>query len=283
MKSMTGFGRGVGKTPYGSAEITLASINKRGLEIFVNLPRELSTLESELTELLKKSFDRGKLQLNVRLENDAPKTTTSIEARLAKLKALCKAQKVPFAPTTELLNSLLERSSSPAIDAKKILPSLKKILEQACEKCSTAQLAEGKRLKADFQKRLAKIEALASNAERLSGNTLALQRERLLKNLAGANLQIDLADERVLKELALYADRVDIAEELTRIRSHLKAAAELLAKNESIGRPLEFLLQEFLREWNTLGNKSPQVELIRLALEAKNEIERLREQAANIT
>ena len=107
-------------------------------------------------------------------------------------------------------------------------------------------------------------------------------REILLKRLHEAGLDIDLDDERVLKEIALYAEKCDVAEELTRLRSHLDQMLGTIREDGAIGRKLEFLLQEVFREINTLGNKSSDLEIIQAVLDAKGEVEKLREQALNV-
>jgi uncharacterized protein (TIGR00255 family) len=107
-------------------------------------------------------------------------------------------------------------------------------------------------------------------------------RDQLLRRLRESGLELDVADERVLKELALFADRVDVSEEITRLGSHFEQMEEFLTAREPVGRKIEFLLQEIHRELNTLGSKSPSVAVTRLVMDCKNDLERMREQAANI-
>lgn len=283
MKSMTGFGRARALVKGVTVEAQLSSINKRGQEISVNLPRELAEMEAALQEKLQKAFERGKLQLNVRFQTSArKKTPADIKKDFALLKAACKELRVPFQADAELVLELMQ-ASRPAETA---LPNLEKPLAAAVaaaiKNCQSAQAQEGARLLKDFKARFKKLASLKAQAATLAADALPHQRARLLKNLSNAGLDIDTQDERVLKELALFADRVDVTEELTRIDSHLKAADKLINSAGSIGRQMEFLLQELQREWNTLGNKSVQVPLVQTALAAKNEIERLREQAANV-
>ncbi len=283
MKSMTGFGRGRVAAKGVTVEAQLSSTNKRGQEISVNLPRELSDMEAALQEKLQKAFERGKLQLNVRLQISTQKKGDSdIQKDFLRLKAACKKLKVPFDADAELVLELMQASRP----SDSTLPDLEKpvaaAVAAAIQNCLRGQAQEGARLLKDFKARFKKLAALKVQAAALAAQSLPHQRARLMKNLSNAGLNIDTQDERVLKELALFADRVDVTEELTRIDSHLKAADKLINSSGSIGRQMEFLLQEFQREWNTLGNKSVQVELVRTALEAKNEIERMREQAANV-
>ena len=282
MNSMTGFGRSQKTTPAGTVEAQLSTYNKRGLEISIQLPREMNFMEGELTEELKSAFERGKVQLNIRAQVAEQKSLRNLDGNLKKLKAACAQSGTVFSLDATLVWELLRTDSDTPTETSALTPLVMKAAEQAILLCQKAQAQEGKRLQADFEKRLRIIAELHKKAQNLARESLELQRTRLEKNLALAGLAVDMNDERILKELALFADRADIAEELTRIGSHLVSARKLIASPGSIGRQLEFLLQEFLREWNTLGNKSAQVELVQLALAAKNEIERLREQAANI-
>ena len=279
---MTGFGRTRKTTPEGAAEASLSSINKRGQEIFVNLPREFAGLEGEINELIKEAFERGKLQLTVRVETKKTKSSTGLEKRVAELKAHCKKLGVRFDPNASLIYNLMKETSNESAPSAQLEKTITLAVKGAIVACQKAQAQEGARLQKDFEARLKTIDELRTEAEKLAPQSLPLQKERLIKNLAQSGLALDSNDERLLKELALFADRVDIAEELTRIKSHLTAMKKLIAGNGGIGRQMEFLIQELLREWNTLGNKSPQIELIKLALSAKNEIERMKEQAANI-
>lgn len=280
---MTGFGRARTSSKGVTIDAQLSSINKRGQEIAISLPREMEDKEAAIAELLRGAFERGKLSLTVRAQKSNSKNSApNIEGRLKELKTLSKKLKIDFEPDTELL---WEMMNTPAVAEKSTennWPAIVKTIKEAIEACSKTQAAEGKKLQKDFLLRLKKLSSLRSEALKLSQNSLPLQRARLEKNLQSAGIAIDVKDERILKELALFADRVDVSEELTRIDAHLSAANKLIVAPGSIGRQLEFLLQELQREWNTLGNKSVQIELVQTALAAKNEIERMREQAANV-
>lgn len=283
MDSMTGFGR-ARKTQKGIAiDAQLSSINKRGQEISINLPRELEDLEPSLNERLKKAFERGKLQLTVRLQlPKAASTAADLQKNFLALKATCKKLRVEFDADAELIWEMMQGSRAAPADLSGLGKAVAAAVDDAIRACQRAQAQEGRRLLKDFAARFKKLSALLTQAATLAKDAPAHQRARLLKNLENAQLSIDPKDERILKELALFADRADVTEELTRLTSHHKAADKLIASPGAIGRQLEFLLQEFQREWNTLGNKSAQVALIQTALAAKNEIERLREQAANV-
>jgi uncharacterized protein (TIGR00255 family) len=141
---------------------------------------------------------------------------------------------------------------------------------------------EGEALLVDFIRRAETlhrlVEGIASRAPQVPAN----YREQLLKRLREAGLELDLNDERVLREIALFADRCDVTEEITRLRSHLEQFSALLKSEGEIGRKAEFLLQEIGREVNTIGSKANDVTIARAVIELKNELERVREQMANV-
>ena len=172
------------------------------------------------------------------------------------------------------------RQEPPAFELAR--PALLVTLDQALAGFAAMRAAEGAALKEDFEARLALlavyIEAIAARAP----GVVVAAREALLKRLREAGLDLRVDDERVLKEIALFADRCDIAEELTRFRSHHAQLKKLLASDGEIGRKAEFILQEMGREVNTTGAKANDYEIARLVIELKNELERIKEQIANV-
>jgi uncharacterized protein (TIGR00255 family) len=141
---------------------------------------------------------------------------------------------------------------------------------------------EGSAMQADMLAHLESLAQIMDRVEPLVPEQVPLYRDSLLKRLHDFGLEIDLNDERVLKEIALYAEKCNVAEELSRLRSHLDQMHATLEEDGAIGRKLEFLLQEIFREINTLGNKSSNVEIIQAVLSAKSEVEKLREQSLNV-
>jgi uncharacterized protein (TIGR00255 family) len=174
------------------------------------------------------------------------------------------------------------RAERAALEPEKSLALIRAALEPALVEFSAAREREGAALAKDFARRGAN---LASLVERMASRTAAAtqnHRENLLARLRQAGLDLDLNDERVLKEIALFADRIDVSEEITRLRSHLEHFMQLLDAAEPVGRKLEFLLQEIGREVHTVGSKANDIEAARLVIECKNELERIREQAQNV-
>jgi len=141
---------------------------------------------------------------------------------------------------------------------------------------------EGEALLVDFLGRLERLHAAAEAIARRAPQVAGVYKEQLLQRLRAAGLALDVSDERVLKEVALFADRCDISEELTRLRSHFGQFRELLRAEGEIGRKAEFILQEIGREIHTIGSKANDLAIAQQVIEFKNELERVREQIANV-
>lgn len=280
IRSMTGFGRAAAPLGASSVVAEASSVNQRGLSVSVHLPGEWSSLEPELTALVRRKFQRGKVTLRLTLDN--PSGAPDLAEPLAQLRRLAHAHGIPGEPDWEVLLRLSERQSASA-------PNLDEASRQAVLACCESALEgldlsrarEGEALSADLGRRLEVLSALADRMESTAAQGPARQRDRLLRRLSELGLQLDPGDERVLKELALHADRADISEEITRLRSHLAQGRSLLG-TPSPGRPLDFLTQELLRETNTVGSKASEIPTTQAVLEAKVEIERIREQVQNI-
>lgn len=285
--SMTGFGRAEADVGGLRLVIEIASVNQKGLQVGVHGPDCWPSLESTAAGWIRARLIRGKVTARVtrtasgtsRLWN-AESVRTSLE-ELAQLAAL---NKIPFTPDAGVLLRLAEagRGGSedyPSFDSAE--PSLRRSFETALDQLKTMRLAEGAALAADLAARIARISSLVDGMESSESGAPARHRENLLRRLRDAGLTVDPADERVLRELALFADRCDITEETVRLRSHCGQFLEELP-TPGAGRKLDFLVQEFLREVNTIGSKAVEIATTRLVLEAKTEIERVREQVQNL-
>jgi uncharacterized protein (TIGR00255 family) len=206
---------------------------------------------------------------------------TEILDRLADLAA---KRGLTFTPTPELLwqvaNAQRTQAELPDTDTAK--PMVLETLDAALRAFAAMRAKEGEALLVDF---LARTETLRRHAEAISARASQVApayREQLLKRLREAGLELNLEDERVLKEIALFADRCDISEEITRFRSHLDQFVTLLKSNGEIGRKADFILQEIGREVNTTGAKANDLAIAKHVIELKNELERIREQIANV-
>jgi uncharacterized protein (TIGR00255 family) len=290
MNSMTGYGRAATALGEFTLTVQVSSVNRKTLDLTVALPREWEGgPESEVTAEVRRSVVRGKVHVDVELTGRAIGTGAGwsdegVAQTLDRLKALAEKHGIPFQMTTDLLWRIAsdERQplQRPTADAGR--PVLLAALGEALAGFVAMRAKEGAALQADLLNRMAtlrgQVEAVAARAPQVPGQ----YRELLFKRLREAGLELDLADERVRKEIALFADRCDISEELTRLRSHLDQLEQLLSSDGEIGRKAEFILQEIGRESNTIGSKANDLPIARTVIDFKNELERVREQVANI-
>ncbi len=289
MKSMTGFGRAAAPFAGHELSVQISAVNRRGIEIAIGLPDEWRELETAVADRIRTVATRGRISVSVSVR--APESRAeglpdevTLGRALDHLAALAAKRGIPFAPDAALLWSIAAslRNNHDLPAASDAQPALLALVDQALAGFGAMRAKEGAALQTDMLSRVALIrthfEAIAARAPLIAAG----YRENLLRRLRDAGLAIDLSDERVLKEIALFADRCDIAEEITRARSHLDQLDALLRSEGEIGRKTEFLLQELGREVNTTGSKANDLAIAKLVIECKNELERIREQIANV-
>ena len=289
MNSMTGYGRGTAALGSHTVTVQVSSVNRKTLDLTVALPRDWESLEVDVTAEVRRSVLRGKVHTDVELTgatSAAPVVWTDegVAETLDRLRDLASKQGVPCEIDADLLWRIAsaERQPMQLPTAEEGRPAMRAALGEALRGFTAMRAREGAALQADLLARMAvlggQVDAVAARAPRVPG----LYRELLFKRLRDAGLDLDLNDERVLKEIALVADRCDISEELTRLRSHLDQLGQLLRAEGEIGRKAEFLLQEVGREIHTIGSKANDLEIAKVVIEFKNELERVREQIANV-
>jgi uncharacterized protein (TIGR00255 family) len=297
LASMTGFARDSGSLPDGSSFVwELRSVNGRGLDLRLRLPPGLDALEAGLREAVGKRVRRGNISatLTLKREDRAPRLTpdpAALEAAIALVLAV--SARLPGAPAP---------GAGAVLSLPGVLRAEEHVLDEATEADRRAALAasfavaldglvasrarEGGQLAKILDTLLAEIATLRDAAATEARDQPAAQRARLLENLASllgeGDARARVPEERLAQEVAMLAQRSDVREELDRLSAHVTEARTLLASGEAIGRKLEFLTQEFVREANTLCSKSASIPLTRVGLELKAAIERLREQAANV-
>lgn len=293
MRSMTGYGRAVSPEIQGLRWIVeLHGVNRKMLDVNVFLPREMLHLDIDVRQRLSPLIERGQVTVRVTLKQPALEWQSS-EAYLTSLKGIKKnwialAAELGYDKEAINLPFLLGRLDQIAldelpIDQNELQDLLMATLDEAVAGFVQMKETEGQRLAQDLHQRLkairesvAKIEKEGAGAPNKFYQKL---KARIEEHLAGA--QED--EERIWREVALYAEKADITEEITRLGSHFKQAFALLEKDEkSVGRVLEFLVQEMQREVNTISAKSGGLEITNLALFAKAELEKIREQVQNI-
>jgi len=286
-RSMTGFGRADG--PLGlSAEVR--TVNSRHLEVRVRLPRELASLERDARATAARFFERGQVEVSVRLPQEgelAPRLELDLDAARRYASAaqeLASGLGIASELTAARLLSLpaVARVREPELEVDALAPALLETISRACAAASEMRAREGESLLRELRGRLGRIASLVGQVEMRAEAVLGGLRERLEKRLAALAPTLETDPARLEQEVVLYVDRQDVTEETVRLRSHLDQFTETLDAPGAIGRKLEFVLQEMGRETNTLGSKSADAALSRAVVELKTEQEKLREQVLNI-
>ena len=289
MRSMTGYGRATSTVENFSLTVQVSSVNRKTLDLTIALPEEWESLEPAIGTQVRKFASRGKVHVDVEVTGDRGTSEiiwdeAAAAAALDRLQSLAARQGVEFRPTTELLwqiaNAQRRANELPPAEAAQRI--VMETVTHALRSFAAMRAKEGEALLVDFFQRVETVhrhvEVVAHRAPHVPAN----YREQLMKRLREAGLELDVDDERVLKEVALFADRSDVSEEITRLRSHFEQFTALLKSDAEIGRKAEFILQEIGREVNTIGSKANDVTIARSVIELKNELERVREQMANV-
>jgi uncharacterized protein (TIGR00255 family) len=289
MKSMTGYGRASAALGGGTLAVQVSSVNRKSLDLSVKLPEAWDSLEAEIGERIRKAAARGKVHVDVEYSAgsggaDSAWNDTGIGAALDKLAALADSRGMHFEPTAELLWQIAnsQRNSTEMPTSETVHKDLFAVLDQAIKGFTGMRSKEGASLLADFNSRMAACRGLLDAVAARAPTVAPAYRAQLMKRLREAGLELNVEDERVLREIALFADRCDISEEITRFRSHIEQLAALLKSDDEIGRKADFILQEMGREANTIGSKANDLEISKNVIELKNELERIREQMANV-
>jgi uncharacterized protein (TIGR00255 family) len=273
------------------AQPEIRSVNGRFLDLGFRLPDEFRSLEPGLRELLTSAFRRGKieLRLNARTEGEAAWSMPQPEQlnRLSRLEStvqgwLPKAQGLSVHEVLQWCkgSAPAERLDEAALDAtRRCIVGLKE-----------ARAREGERLVAVLMERVQRLRELSDQAEPLVPTVVKRQQQRFLERWqealestgAAQTIPREAIQERALNEAAAYAIRIDVAEELARVRSHLDEITRMLKAGGEVGKRLDFIIQELLREANTLGSKAASLELTNVAVEMKVAVEQMREQVQNL-
>ncbi len=283
-RSMTGFGQADGN----GYHIEIKGVNHRYRDVRVKLPKELSALEIPVRDLVNEAVSRGKVELTVtKLVSSGVQDRLSVNWDLAEVyhqDLVRMVQRFGGEVNFRDVLSLPGVMEESVHDAGEQLPLLAAVTGTALESFLTSKREEGRRLKEDMSSRLDYLSELQKKMREESGGMVEQYRDKLRNRLGELLENRDRVDEvRLEQEVALVADRSDITEELVRLESHITAFREIFADpGPSIGRRLDFLLQEINREFNTIGSKSQLTVLSRTVIDGKAEVEKIREQAQNI-
>ena len=289
---MTGYGR-ARKTLHGrDITVEVRSVNNRYLDCIVKLPRAYIFAEEAMKGLVQKRVSRGKVDVFVTVAAlGAEETVVAVNEALAKsyIDALRHLRQLGGGEVKEKW-CVTDLARLPDVltvtkgeeDLETVSADLCEVLEEALNAYSAMRETEGGKLAEDIRRRLDAIEALTQLVEARSPQTVAEYREKLLSRMREALQSTSIDEARILTEAAIFADKVAVDEETVRLRSHVSQLREMLQSEVSVGRKLDFLIQELNREANTVGSKCSDLQIARDVVDLKAEIEKIREQVQNI-
>ena len=290
VRSMTGFGRG--KFVFDSHDITveIRSVNHRFFEASVKAPRSVASFEDKIKAAVKEKVTRGKIEISVSVQNiSGSDLVVSVNENVLNcyITALRNVGKKMKVKDDLKLSSLMRINEAFSLkkadeDEEKLESEVLEVLSMALEKFIEMKKREGESLKNDILSRLVTIENCVSFVEEESPKTLQAYKDRLYNKIKEVVGERQIDDQRVLTEAAIFADKIAVDEETVRLRSHIKQMREMFEKDGEIGKQLDFLIQEFNREANTIGSKAQDVEITKTVVNIKSEIEKIREQIQNI-
>ena len=290
IRSMTGYGRAVETVNGREFTVELRSVNNRYLDCTVKLPRSLSFAEETVKQAVKKAVSRGKVDvfISMKSENADDTTITLNKAVLEGYLAAMRQMVTEFGVQDDISVSTVSRLpevfsvEKPEVDEEQLQADLMSVVEKALEGYNAMRTTEGGALDADLRSRGETILSLVEKVEAGNGQTVVAYRARLYAKLQEVLTNTTIDESRILTEAAIFADKVAVDEETVRLRSHLKQMNTMLDGGGAVGRKLDFLLQEMNRETNTIGSKCTDVELARIVVDIKAELEKIREQTQNI-
>ena len=285
ISSMTGYAAVTDESPVGGLSLDLRSVNHRYLDIQFRMPEELRVLESDLRERITARVSRGKVEC--RISFTVPPTLTAMRldetllARLAELDEKVRVA-VPDAQSLRVIDVLRWPGmlGSDALPVDILREKCLQLVDQACADLGAAREREGEKLKAILLERADSIQAIVTELAPRIPQLVSAYEEKLSARLREA--MIDPENDRLKQEVVMFASKIDVDEELQRLTTHVSELRRILAKGGTVGKRLDFLMQELNREANTLGSKASDVVVTQGAMNLKVLIEQMREQIQNI-
>lgn len=292
LRSMTGFGAGRAQVEGDELTVELRAVNHKFLEVKPRLPRELAPLEAGALKRIKERLTRGAVDLVVRRSGSGSGGgEPTIDVALARswaraYRELAEAIDLQVEPA-RLLSQVASQPGVVRLEEKRVDPALLEqalhaALEEAVEALLTMRAIEGQALRADLEGRLLQVATWVDELTALAPQAVEEHHQRLTQRVAELAGQVNVDAARLAQEVAIFAERTDVAEELTRLRSHLEQFRTLLDAPIPAGRRMDFLAQEMHREVNTTGSKSQHPEIAQRVVSLKAELERIREQVQNV-
>ena len=290
IKSMTGFGRAQAVLDGRDITVELRSVNHRYYEFSSRIQRTYGFLEEKLKSYINDKISRGKIEVSVIIAAaEAADTVIEVNMPVAKgyVDALRRANEELRLSDDITLSQLMRMPDvfnvrKSAEDEDQIWEDVRKVTDDALSRFVAMRETEGAKMREDILERLDEIERLVYEIEKLSPQSVENYRNRLYQRLCEVLEDKDIDEQRIVTEAAVFADKTAVAEETVRLRSHIVQLTDMLNMDEPIGRKVDFLIQEFNREANTIGSKAQDISITKAVVELKSEIEKIREQIQNI-
>ena len=289
LKSMTGYGRAEQQIDGFNIKVNLKSVNHRYIDITVKMPRYYSFAEEKIRQGAMKYISRGKVEVHVSIDRPgSSERTVVLDTEMAKnyinaLKSLKMfGLKDDIKISTMAQYNEIFKIESDAADEERISAIIEEVFVSAAEDFVNMRKCEGERMENDICAHLDCLSGYLKEVEVRYPKVIEEYRQKLSKRIADVLADENIDESRILVEAAIYADKSDISEETVRLASHIKEFKDAIKTDKPIGKKLDFIVQEMNRETNTMGSKSGDIEISRLIVNMKSEIEKIREQIQNI-
>ena len=292
MKSMTGFGSGTATKDGITCTVEIKTVNARFLDLFIRSPKQINPFESIIRGLVQNRITRGKVEVSVSIQDagERPKTFTinsvlrkQIQELLVQEEFYDDPKKVPLQAVNSISNEWIQQQDTPI--AEDVLSEIvQESTNQALDALITMRTVEGKHIEQDLLSRITTLENIIKIIDENKAGTVDAYREHIKGKIQEylVSLEASISEDRFLQEIALLADKTDITEEIVRFTSHVVQLKNTLVDENSIGRKVDFILQEMNREVNTIGSKAMDSSITEFVVQLKCELEKIREQVQNV-
>ncbi|WP_449187388.1 YicC/YloC family endoribonuclease [Veillonella sp.] len=292
MKSMTGFGSGTATKDGITCTVEIKSVNARFLDLFIRSPKQITPFETIIRGLVQDRITRGKVEVSVSIQDtgERPKTFTinsvlrkQIQELLVQEEFYDDPKKVPLQAVNSISNEWIQQQDTPI--AEDVLSEIvKESTTQALDALIAMRTVEGKHIEQDLLSRISTLENVIKHIDENKAGAVEAYREHIKGKIQEylVSLEASISEDRFLQEIALLADKTDITEEIVRFTSHVVQLKNILVDENSIGRKVDFILQEMNREVNTIGSKAMDSSITEFVVQLKCELEKIREQVQNV-
>ena len=292
MKSMTGFGSGTATKDGITCTVEIKTVNARFLDLFIRSPKQINPFESIIRGLVQDRITRGKVEVSVSIQDagERPKTFTinsvlrkQIQELLVREEFYDDPKKVPLQAVNSISNEWIQQQDTPI--AEDVLSDIvQESTNQALDALITMRTVEGQHIEQDLLSRITTLENIIKIIDENKAGAVDAYREHIKGKIQEylVSLEASISEDRFLQEIALLADKTDITEEIVRFTSHVVQLKNTLVDENSIGRKVDFILQEMNREVNTIGSKAMDSSITEFVVQLKCELEKIREQVQNV-